>query len=207
MFAAYPLVLVVFLWQDAYSPAKLVTAVSPAPSLMSVYGGEVVLNAGVDTRGNVREVRVIHGRSPFNEQAAQAVSQWTFIPAQTDQPVDSRVSATILFRPRSIFPIGPPVRLIQPSLSDEERPPFPLAVSDPGYPVDSVAEGVVILQLQISADGSIQNVQVIRDVPSLTGAAEEVVRSWVFSHAKAEGRPVPGTAVVAISFLRPVVQP
>ena len=91
------------------------------------------------------------------------------------------------------------------NLLDDDRPPFPAATSHPAYPADSLAEGVVILGLRIGSNGTVDDLQVIRDVPPLVGPSEQAVRSWTFSPAMARGQPVPGTAIIAISFLRPVV--
>ncbi|HLH31140.1 MAG TPA: energy transducer TonB, partial [Terriglobia bacterium] len=75
----------------------------------------------------------------------------------------------------------------------------------PVYPVNSVGEGVVILALRVSPEGVIQGMQVIRDVPSLTEPARNAVAGWKFTPARRSGVPVAGTAIVAISFLRPIV--
>jgi outer membrane biosynthesis protein TonB len=84
------------------------------------------------------------------------------------------------------------------------RPASPRLVYDAPYPVNSVAEGVVILELKILADGAIEQINTVRDIPPLTRAARTAVAAWKFSPAVRDGRPVEGTSIVAISFLRPV---
>jgi TonB family protein len=69
----------------------------------------------------------------------------------------------------------------------------------------SVAEGEVILELRLSASGSLEKLTVLQGVPGLTEFTERKVRSWRFVPALRAGQAVPGTVVVAISYLRPVV--
>jgi len=203
--ASLPLAL--WLFQAAYTPPQIQTAQPPAHPVQTVEGGEVAFEAHVNRQGNIERLRLLSGRPPFAQSAIQTVSQWRFIPASREAPTDAKVGIFVLFRRRAMFTAGPTKHHYDWPLPEGARAALPTDISYPRYPVNTVAEGVVILQLRIAPSGAIENIKVIRDVPPLTNAAQEAVREWKFSPARSEGQPIPGTAVVAISFQRPFVQP
>jgi outer membrane biosynthesis protein TonB len=86
-----------------------------------------------------------------------------------------------------------------------DSPPQPTTIIDPGYPIDSIADGCVILELQIDSRGRVQKTDVIQDIPSLTSSATRAVSQWQFLPARQDGKAVPGTAIAVISFLKPVL--
>jgi TonB family protein len=75
-----------------------------------------------------------------------------------------------------------------------------LQVVDPVYPRASVACGVVILKVTVSAAGEVESTKVIRGIPSLTQAAERAVKQWKFRPAKLDGSPVRSFLVVSFAF-------
>lgn len=165
----------------------------------------MAFEAQVDRQGNIGDLRLLLGRPPFAQSARQTVSQWKFVPARKEAPTDAKVGIFVLFRRRTLFTAGPTTYEYNWRLREGERAPLPTRISDPRYPINTVAEGVVILQLQIDLSGAIGNIKVTRDVPPLTAAAQAAVQEWTFSPARSKGQTVPGTAVVAISFVRPFV--
>jgi TonB family protein len=71
---------------------------------------------------------------------------------------------------------------------------------DVAYPMDSKAPGFVTLDVSLDATGAMQNVTVVRDVPPLTDAAQNAVKSWQFTPAMVNGQGVPGVARVTVAF-------
>ena len=69
-----------------------------------------------------------------------------------------------------------------------------------GSDADSIAVGVVTLSLSLDASGKIQNVEVQRDVPSLTSAVQDTVKTWTFTPASYKGSPIPSTLSVNVVF-------
>ena len=199
--------LAAWLFQAVYTPPEIENAPPPAHPVQTVVGGEVALEAQVDRRGNIERLRLLLGRPPFAQSATQAVSHWRFVPASRGAPTEAKVGIFVLFRRRAIFTAGPPKHHYEWPLPEDERAALPTDISYPRYPINTVAEGVVILQLLIAPSGAIENMIVIRDIPPLSDAAQAAVREWKFSPARSGGQPIPGTTVVAISFLRPFVQP
>jgi TonB family protein len=72
--------------------------------------------------------------------------------------------------------------------------------SDIPYPIDTMASGIVTLSLYLGAAGQVQNVQVLRDIPSLTSPANMAAKIWTFTPATLEGSPVPSTLSVSVVF-------
>jgi hypothetical protein len=60
--------------------------------------------------------------------------------------------------------------------------------------------GIVTFLLRLDAAAKIQNVQVLRDVPPLTSAAQTAIGSWTFAPATANGQPVPARLSVSVVF-------
>jgi hypothetical protein len=108
----------------------------------------------------------------------------------------------MLFRARTTLP-DHPFTFDRPAPLLKDSPPQPSIIMDPGYPMDSIAEGCVILQLQIDSSGRVQKTDVIQDIPSLTSTATRAVSQWQFLPARQDGKAVPGTAIAVISFLKP----
>lgn len=84
--------------------------------------------------------------------------------------------------------------------------PANVAVSAPvNYPVKSIAEGTVVLQVTVNAAGEAEDVKVLRGVPSLTEEALRSIKNWKFTAARLDGKPIRSTVPVAFVFTRPVI--
>jgi TonB family protein len=73
----------------------------------------------------------------------------------------------------------------------------------PVYPVDAQAaraQGVVILEAIIGADGNIANARVLRSIPMLDAAALSAVSQWQFTPAELNGQRVPVIMTVTVNF-------
>lgn len=68
------------------------------------------------------------------------------------------------------------------------------------YPINSAANGLVTLLVNVGTDGSAQGMQVLRDVPSLTSVAQQAVQGWKFSGAQWDGGAVAGSVPVQVVF-------
>src|SRR4051812_22709626 len=187
---------------DQPGTLHIATAADPRPPLKSVETGLVVLSAEVDSTGNPGALKVAQGAPPFVEPALDAVRQWTFNTKDVKAP--QPITVTMLFRSRTAF-ADRPYMFNVPSEPATNAPPQPTTIVDPGYPFESIAEGCVILQMQIDSSGTVQKTDVIHDVPSLTSAARQAVSQWRFLPARQNGTAVPGTAVAVLSFLKPVL--
>jgi hypothetical protein len=201
----FPFLIILMLLADI--PAiRLSTAPPPRPPMKTIETGIVVLKMYVEPQGKAERIEALQGPGPFVEPSIESVRQWTFEPLKQGQaPIPA--TAVFMYRTRTVLPdtgfkVSVPVEAANAS---SDSPPRPVTVTDPGYPVQSTAEGVVIFQLQIDAVGRIQKTDVIQDVPSLTWTATHAVSQWKFAPAMHRGKPVSGIAIAAVSFLRPVL--
>jgi len=80
------------------------------------------------------------------------------------------------------------------------RPAEVERVGDIAKPVTVLAYGNVVLDLVISEKGEVENIEVRRDVPSLTDVAIHSVQEWTFQPAKLNGQPLASRLTVAVSF-------
>jgi TonB family protein len=71
---------------------------------------------------------------------------------------------------------------------------------DVTYPIQSIADGVVAIDVSLDQKGAITGSSVVRDIPSLTSAATSSIQSWKFSPASILGKPVPSVMRVAVVF-------
>ena len=68
------------------------------------------------------------------------------------------------------------------------------------YPPNSIGQGTVMLEVTVGADGEVEDVKVLRDVPSLTVEAQRAAKKWRFRPATLNGKPVRATTHVAFNF-------
>jgi outer membrane biosynthesis protein TonB len=68
------------------------------------------------------------------------------------------------------------------------------------YPMNSNSPGIVTLQVNLDGKANIQSVQVVRDVPPLTSAAQAAVQGWSFTAATQNGNGVPSSIRVTAVF-------
>lgn len=81
-----------------------------------------------------------------------------------------------------------------------------LAPVDPVYPEAARAarvEGVVTLEVQITAEGRVRQARPLRSVPGLDQAAIEAVRQYRYAAATRDGVAVPATVTVSVPFQLP----
>ena len=73
----------------------------------------------------------------------------------------------------------------------------------PEWPQEARAAGVqgmVILQADVTTDGTVRDARVVRGAPLLNVAAIDAVRRWRFEPAGPDGRPDPLTVTVTVQF-------
>jgi len=182
---------------------QLEAAPPPQPPLQAVQAGVVVLGAEVNAARRLDPPSVIYGAAPFVGPSVDSLRAWEFGPYT---PAGENMSITFLYRSRTVLPDQPyEFDLETECCPGPDRPPLPTKIVDPGYPVNSVGEGAVVLHLWIDAAGRIEHVMVVRPEPSLTEAAYRAVWNWEFTPAIVNGRAVRSSAAVVVSFLRPVL--
>lgn len=61
------------------------------------------------------------------------------------------------------------------------------------YPASSVDAGFVTLSINLDETGQLTSVNILRDLPSVSALAIAAVRSWTYSAATLDGKPVAST--------------
>jgi hypothetical protein len=88
-----------------------------------------------------------------------------------------------------------------PSLAQNPfRPAQVTSAPDIQYPILSVADGVVVLDVSLDEKGTSTGTTVVRDIPSLTSAATSSIPAWKFAPASRLGKPMSSVIRVAIVF-------
>lgn len=183
-------------------PVSLVTSPYPPQAL---FGGEVVLDALIDTEGRIADLDVVHGTAPFLQPVLDAVRTWTFSPAQADgEVVQARMGIVVQF-PQSFLPklaarkhkydIGP-----ENSVSHAALPVFTV---EPDYPVNTVAEDSVILYNRINKQGQVTSTQVLRDVEPFTATTVAALKEWQFVPGTEDGANTDSAVLAVITFRHP----
>ena len=73
-------------------------------------------------------------------------------------------------------------------------------VGEINYPIDTLASGIVSLLVNLDADGRIQEIQTLQDVPTLTAVSLTAVQNWTFSPATLDGKAVASAVLVNVAF-------
>jgi TonB family protein len=147
---------------------------------------------------------VLQGTNPFIQPSLQAIREWMFGPAEALQQ-EERISVIFIYRARGILAQAPHEFVLGGAALEGDRPPAPTTIVDPGYPVNSVGQGSVIVQVQVSAQGTVERTNVVRPEPSLTDAAVDALKRWKFAPASRGGEARPGLAIAVVTFQAPVL--
>ena len=87
-----------------------------------------------------------------------------------------------------------------PSAAQKFTPPAVTGAGDIPFPPTSMAVGAVSLLLTLDGSGQVQNTQVLRDYPSLTGVVQTAVQGWQFAPASLGGTHVPANISATVIF-------
>ena len=201
----YSVLLIQGVLQESAIPPQLQIASPPIAPVQTVSTGIVILDGTVNRDGRLINVRVLQGTNPFIQPSLQAIREWMFGPAEALRQ-EERISVTFIYRARGILAQAPHEFVLGGAAPLEgDRPPAPTTIVDPGYPVNSVGQGSVIVQARVSAQGTVERTTVVRPEPSLTDAAVDAVKRWKFAPASRGGEARPGLAIAVVSFQAPVL--
>jgi len=202
--------------EPAHSPARLRSGRVPPIPVTAVGGGEVLVDVDVSAEGVVTRATPLRSTPPFTEFVLNAVRDWQFFPARDVVDADrsrageatsrvavpSHVLVAAVFRPPSLRAptLGEPPK----DVSGSDVLPFPLAMIPPLFPPRAASNGVVLLEVHVSANGSVDAAGVINSAPPFDDASVKAVRQWHFRPAQLHGTPVATYAYVVLGFRVPV---
>ncbi len=183
-------------------PVSLVATPYPPQALM---GGEVVLDALIDSGGRLAELNVVNGAAPFLEPVLSAVRTWTFSAAQMDgRAVEARIGIVFQF-PQSFMPklIAREHKYDEPSEDSAGHGALPVTTVEPNYPPNTTAEGSVALYDVVDPQGQVTSTRVLRDVEPLTAATLAASQQWHFVPGKQAGANTDSAVILVVTFRRP----
>jgi len=200
------------------APARLRSGALPQIPVQAVSAGEVILEVKVDRTGRVEEITPLRHTPPFTAAVVEAVRGWTFAPAEdapvppagtpvppaSKRPMDATVLVVAMFRPPSLFggTLGePPANVGRPS-GDAPFPLVPLEL--PLYPPNALADGVVMLELDVASHGGVSGATVVRSSPAFDKAALGAVSALSFAPGRAHGRQARAFVYVVAAFRQPI---
>jgi TonB family protein len=189
------------------SGARLRAGSVPELPATAVSGGEVFVDLAVTSEGRVSAATPLRAVEPFTEGALAAVRRWEFGPAdEAGRSVPSHVLAAMLFRPPTVYAVGPGGNASDLSPAPEEMP-FPITTVTPTFPPLAHGSGVVLIEVLVAASGVVADAQVIRSAPPFDEPALAAARRWLFRPARPGGSPAPRFAYLVFGFPAPVLVP
>jgi hypothetical protein len=187
-------------------PVPLSLVATPYPP-QAIFGGEVVLDALIDANGKLEDLRVVRGQAPFVEPVLGAVNTWSFLPAHLEgRAVEARLSIVFQFPQSFLPPLTTRERKYEePAADSGDHGPLPISTLEPEYPVNSTADGSVVLYEVVDNKGEVTSTDVLRDVGSLTTPTVAASREWRFVPGKQAGANTESGVVVVVTFRRPAL--
>ena len=167
-------------------PPRLREARVPGQPVNPVGGGEVVLELTVTAKGAVSGVKRLRTTPPYTEFLADAVATWQFDPAiaafgKDEVEVDAPALVIGVFRPPSVYAgpsAGSPPQLLGPSARSL---PQVSSLVMPNYSPTSVGDGLVVVEIEMSARAEPREYHVITPASGFDSAALTAVRAWRFT--------------------------
>ena len=100
-------------------------------------------------------------------------------------------------RPREIPPDRTPD---QSETRAAYKPTRVVSAADVDFLFQTTADGVVVFNVTLDAQGAIKKISVLQDLPPFTASARQSLQSWRFAPASANGRPEDSEMPVAFVF-------
>ena len=181
--------------------AEAVTVVGPAYPPNAVAGGSVVAALHV-AAGSVKSIDILQADRPFEQPVRSAVAGWRFRDSDNGD-----ILVVVDFRTPNLYSTGSAEK----NLASAGATPglaYPKKIVEPPYPPNSLAEGSVVLHLDLAGNGSVLRVKILQGLGTLTGACVAAVRSWQFVPARTKkGMTASSEAYAVFVIRRPILPP
>ena len=164
-------------------PLSLIAAPHPPEALG---GGEVVLDAAVDSYGQLEGIKVLQGQQAFVDKVLSAVHTWSFLPAQ--QGNEARIGIVFQFASPGVMSGKSSVRRYDmPGTESGEGAALPTVTIEPQLNVRALSAPNIILAAHINAQGELISMDVLDDAQSLASSVIPTIRQWQFVPGKCAG--------------------
>lgn len=190
--------------QGYVPPAPLSVVGVPYPP-QALFGGNVLLDALVDADGKLSDIRVVNGDDPFLNAVLDAVRTWSFSPAHRDgHVVPGRIGIVFQF-PQSYVPavVSRERTYPEPLADASSRGALPVYTIEPIYPINSIAEGSVVLYGVVNPQGQLASAKLVRNIDSLSIPTEDGVAQWKWVPGNDAGTATESAVLIVVTYRRP----
>ena len=201
---------------------KKVAPIYPPLARQAHIQGTVIPKILVNKSGDVYDVQLVSGHLMLSPAAIEAVKQWQYQPYLLNgEAVEVETSVQVVFRlageppePNGVAGDAPGgVGFPQATTSPKGRVRISENVArslclcgdiHPIYPPEAKAkhiEGVVVLKVDVTRDGNVNNLELISGHPLLAPAAIDAVKRWKYKPFLLNGAPVEVETTVQVNFV------
>ena len=192
---------------ESNSPPVPLSVVSTPYPPQALFGGEVVLDALVDARGNLTELNVVSGQPPFLAPVLDAVRTWTFDPARVNgEPVEGRINIVFQFPQSFLPPLTSQERTFAAPSNSADHAALPVYTREPNYPPTTVVQGSVAIFASVDDQGQVSSTRVLQELAPLTDPTLAALNVWRFAPAAHDGANTQSATVVVVTFRRPAIR-
>jgi Gram-negative bacterial TonB protein C-terminal len=192
-----------------FTAPELLTASDIVYPINSGAAGVVIVAVQLDPAGAIQATDVLRDIPSLTAPVLLAIPKWTFKPARLEgKGIGSTIVVSVVFNPSDYRLTG----AANPALGKELKtlspdahgflPPKTTASSWAEYPINSVAQGAVVLNVRLSREGRVRNVTPVWG-PFLVKTSTEAARGWTFEPATLDRMPVDAHVVIGYVYRPP----
>lgn len=194
---------------------RRVAPVYPPLARQARIQGTVMLKIVINKDGDVRDVQLISGHPMLAPAAIEAVKQWKYQPYTKDgEVVEVSTVVRVNFNLAGEPPTGGVVGgtwgettggVISTDLRvpEAEMQKFRIHTVDPVYPpmaIQARVEGIVSLDVRVTATGDIEAIRLVSGHPMLASSAIQAVKRWKYQPYVVNGNAVEVATMVRLNF-------
>jgi len=192
-----------------FAAPELATASDIVYPISSGAAGVVVVAVNLDATGAIKATETLRDIPSLTSPVLLAIPKWTFKPATLDgKGIDSTIVVSIAFNPSNYRltgseapALGKELEVLSPD-ANGFLPPKTTGASWAEYPINSVAQGAVVLDVHVNHDGRVKRMTTVWG-PFLAKTSTEAAKRWAFEPATLNGMPVGADVVVGYVYRPP----
>jgi hypothetical protein len=192
-----------------FTAPELLTASDIIYPINSGAAGVVIVAVNLDGAGAIKATDVLRDIPSLTAPVLLSIPKWTFKPAMLGgKAIDSTIVVSIVFNPSDYRlagtatpALGRELKILSPD-ANGLLPPKTATASWAEYPVNSVAQGAVILDVHANHTGRVTHVTPVWG-PFLIKTSVEAARKSSFEPATFDGTPVGADVVVGYVYRPP----
>lgn len=194
----------------AFKAPEIVAAKDVQYPLNTMAAGIIVFDVSLSATGKIANVRALTNIPPLTATAQSALQAWKFAPASlAGVPEPSQMIVAVVFR-HGVQSVSPP--LFTPVSASKESanyiPAGIVAATYSEYPASTIAASTTVVQVNVKADGNIDNMRVVRGVSGgFIPLAQNAAKQWQFQPATLHGTPVASKVAIAFVFSSRALDP